>query len=207
VPPIYLLAENYPRNTEDIWNWQTASRILLGISFCFLAWMAKSLGDRRAMLNAALMVPVIVLHVIAVTVVQVLESGDRAPAVVDFLNVKVYPTVLALAAMVGILFGIAVMKHRVTWAWVLIAWGMCGLLEAYLSYEAKVAQWLGGPQQRLGRLPTAYFDSAGCSRLHVPGISPSREETRVCMGLTLPESHSRSILRNSGCSVICNCDN
>jgi tetratricopeptide (TPR) repeat protein/uncharacterized integral membrane protein len=154
VPPIYQLVKNYPPNTEDIWNYQTASRILIAISFCFLAWMAKSLGDGRAKMRAALMVPVIVLHVITVTVVQVLASGNRARVVVDFLNVKAYPTVLALAAMVGILFGVAVMKYRHIWAFVLIAWGICGLFEAYLSYLAKVAVW------RPGQPPAAAWEAA-----------------------------------------------
>ena len=141
VPPIYLLSTNYPVDTDEIWHWQTASRILIGVSFCFLAWMAKSRVNRRAMLSAALMVPVIVLHVVNG---RVLARDDLETDAMEFLNNVAYPTILALAAMVGILFGVAVIrKYRVS-ASVLIAWGVCGLLEAFLSYEAKIAPWRPG---------------------------------------------------------------
>jgi hypothetical protein len=190
-PPIYLLRKNYPVDTDEIWHWQTASRILIGISFCFLAWMAKSHGDRRAMLSAALMVPVIVLHVVNGLV---LATDDLPADVVDFLKNVAYPTVLALAAMVGILFGVAVIrKYRVTWAFVLIAWGVCGLLEAFLSYEAKTAPW------RRGEPPVAVWEAAD-SVLVVQNLillavavfmfldlaQPKR--TRVGIGLTVPDS-------------------
>ncbi len=140
IPPIYLLSNNYPVDDEGrIWNWQTASRILIGISFCLLAWIAKSLRDKVAMLSAALMAPVILLHVANGFVSK---KDDLSADTARLLKDIVYPAVLALAAMVGVLFGMAVIrKYRMAWASILIAWGLCGLLEAYLSYEAKVAPW------------------------------------------------------------------
>jgi tetratricopeptide (TPR) repeat protein len=191
-PPMYVLSKDYPAGTDDVWHWQTASRILIAISFCFLAWMAKSLGDRRAMLSAALMAPVIVLHVIND---QMIASGDLPVDLVDFLRKIGYPTVLALAAMVGILFGVAVIrKYRFTWAGVLIAWGVCGLLEAYLSYLAKIAPWWPGE-------PPAAAWKAADSVLVVQNLillavaifmylesRRSRERTRVGIGPTLPNS-------------------
>jgi TIR domain len=145
IPPIYLLSNNYPVSDEGrIWNWQTASRILIGISFCLMAWIAKSLGDKIAMLSAVLMAPVILLHVANRFV---LTMDDLSKDTARLLNNIVYPTALALAAMIGVLFGVVVIrKYRVAWASILIAWGLCGLLEAYLSYEAKVAPWeIGDP--------------------------------------------------------------
>lgn len=145
IPPIYLLSNNYPVSDHGrIWYWQIASRILIGISFCLLAWMAKSLGDKVAMLSAVLMAPVIILHVANGFVIT---WDDLSEDTARLLKNIVYPTVLALAAMVGVLLGVAVIrKYRVAWASILIAWGLCGLLEAYLSYEAKVAPWeLGDP--------------------------------------------------------------
>jgi hypothetical protein len=143
IPPIYLLSNDYPVSDDGrIWYWQTASRILIGIAFCFLARMAKSLGNKVAMLSALLMAPVILLHVANGFV---LAKDDLSADTARMLKNIVYPTVLALTAMVGILFGAAVIrKHRVAWASILIAWGLCGLLEAYLSYEAKIAQWAPG---------------------------------------------------------------
>jgi TIR domain len=137
IPPIYLLSSNYPVSDDGrIWNWQTASQILIGISFCLLA---KSLHDKAAMLSAALMAPVILLHVANGFV---LTKDDLSDDTARVLKNIVYPTVLALAAMIGVLFGAAVIrKYRVAWASILIAWGLSGLLEAYLSYEAKVAAW------------------------------------------------------------------
>ena len=140
IPPIYLLRSNYPVSDDGrIWNWQSASQILIGISFCLLAWIAKSLRNKVAMLSAALMAPVILLHIANGFVLKKVElSADTA----HLLKNIIYPTVLALAAMVGVLFGVAVIrKYRVAWASILIAWGLCGLLQAYLSYAAKVAPW------------------------------------------------------------------
>jgi TIR domain-containing protein len=145
IPPIYLLSSNYPLSDDGrIWNWQTASRILIGISFCLLAWIAKSLRDKVAMLSAVLMAPVILLHVANRFV---LTMDDLSADTARLLNNIVYPTALGLAAMIGVLFGVAVIrKYRVAWASILIAWGLCGLLEAYLSYLAKVAPWeIGDP--------------------------------------------------------------
>ena len=83
--------------------------------------------------------PVILLHVANGFV---LKKDDLSADTARLLKHIVYPTVLALAAMVGVLFGVAVIrKYRMAWASILIAWGLCGLLEAYLSYEAKVAPW------------------------------------------------------------------
>jgi hypothetical protein len=104
--------------------------------------MADSLDEKVAMLSAALMAPVILLHVVTENLRYI--TDDMGADVDRLLKVVAYPTVLALAAMVGILFGGAVMKYRLTWAFVLIAWGVCGLFEAYLSYEAKIAPWRPG---------------------------------------------------------------
>ncbi len=145
IPPIYLLSSNYPIGDDGrIWNWQTASQILIGISFCLLAWIAKSLRDKVAMLSSALMAPVILLHFANRFV---LKKVDLSADTTLLLKNIVYPTILALSALIGVLFGVAIVrKYRVAWAFILIAWGLCGLFEAYLSYEAKVAPWaLGDP--------------------------------------------------------------
>jgi hypothetical protein len=96
------------------------------------------------MLSAVLMAPVILLHVANRFV---LTMDDLSADTARLLNNIVYPTALGLAAMIEVLFGVAVIrKYRVAWASILIAWGLCGLLEAYLSYLAKVAPWeIGDP--------------------------------------------------------------
>src|SRR4029077_8268593 len=55
----------------------------------------------------------------------VLAKDDLSADTARILKNVVYPTVLALTAMVGILFGAAVIrKHRVARASILIAWGL-----------------------------------------------------------------------------------
>ena len=90
------------------------------------------------------MAPVILLHFANRFV---LKKDDLSADTTLLLKNIGYPTVLALSALIGVLFGVAIVrKYRVAWAFILIAWGLCGLFEAYLSYEAKVAPWaLGDP--------------------------------------------------------------
>ena len=143
IPPIYLLRTDYPPDSGKIWYWQVISRVLIGIAFCILAGIAMSLADKFAMCSAVLMAGVMVLHVVTETLGLTTDFLDAE--VYRLLRHVAYPTVLGLAALVGILFGAAVIrKHRVAWASVLIAWGLCGLWEAYLSREAKIAPWQPG---------------------------------------------------------------
>ena len=135
IPPIRALKTNYQYDDIEIWYWQTLARILIGISFCILAWKAKSFPKKSVMVRGWLMAPVILLY--AVNDIAVLE-GIRSGNVNELLRVVAYPTLLALTSLVGIVFGVAVNRtERFAWASILIGWGWCGLLEALLSFIAK----------------------------------------------------------------------
>ena len=137
IPPIQALSTDYHYDDIQIWYWQTVSRILIGLSFCMLAWKLKSLPNKYVMVIGLLIVPIILLHVINdIMVIGAIRSGDQ---VNDFLPNIAYPTLLALASLVGVAFGAAVIAaERVAWASILIVWGLCGLVEAILSYIAKI---------------------------------------------------------------------
>jgi hypothetical protein len=138
MPSVYLLVNDYPPG-DRIWYWQVLSRILIGIAFCALAWIATSRGDRFASLCAKWMVVVVVLLV--ATQILDLETKILGEGASRFVKYVAISTLIALWAVVGVFFGVAAMKWRVSWAYLLIAWGVCGLLEAWLFYEAKFAPW------------------------------------------------------------------
>ena len=137
IPPIRALSTDYHYDDIQIWYWQTVSRVLIGLSFCLLAWKSRALPNKFVIVSGLLIVPIILLHVINdIVVIGAIRSGDQVD---DFLPNIAYPTLLALAALVGVAFGAAVIAaERVAWASILIVWGLCGLVEAILSYRAKI---------------------------------------------------------------------
>ena len=136
IPPIVALNTDYDYPIQ-VWYLQTVSRIFLGIAFCILGWKAKSLSNNFAVASGCFMAPIIVLHIVNdIIILEAVRSGDPVDKLLP--NV-VYPTLLALASLVAVAFGIAVnIRQRAAWASILIVWGLCGLLEAVQSHTAKI---------------------------------------------------------------------
>ncbi|ORA61318.1 toll/interleukin-1 receptor domain-containing protein [Mycobacteroides franklinii] len=143
IPPIRALSSGYDYGIS-VWYWQTISRILIGIAFSVLAWSAKLFSPNAAPVGW-FMAPIMVVHVINdIVVLTAISAGKCTPTCIadpgiDLMRVYGYPLLLGVAALVGIAFGFAVFAStRAAWAPILAVWGFCGVLEAILSYIAKV---------------------------------------------------------------------
>jgi hypothetical protein len=136
IPPIVMLDTNYEFSPK-IWFFQTVSRILIVVAFCVLTGNASSAANKFVKSSAYLMVSIILLQVINdILVIGDFPLGEQAIAVLDRY---VGPILLASAALVASLFGIAViMTEGAAWAFILMVWGLCGLVEASLMYKAKM---------------------------------------------------------------------
>ena len=137
IPPIVMLNTSYEFSPK-IWFFQTVSWILIVVAFSVLAGNARSAANKFVVSSAYLMVPIILLHVINdILVIGDFPLGEQATAVLDRY---VGPSLLASAALVALLFGIAVIMtdERAAWAFILMVWGLCGLVEASLTYKAKM---------------------------------------------------------------------
>lgn len=142
IPPIVALGSTYEYPIQ-VWWLQTLSRVLLGIAFCILGAKARSAKNTMAEFAGWLMLPVVTAFVIndVVTIKHLVTHGAGGPddTLNDFLRVYAYPSLLGATALVAVLFGAAVIRmNPVAWAWALTLWGVCGLVEALLSYVAKV---------------------------------------------------------------------
>lgn len=142
VPPIRALSSEYDYGIA-VWYWQVVSRLLIGMAFCILAWYARSFAPKAASVGW-FMAPIALAHALNdVIVLNTIGAGRCAPtcvnSTIEFLRVSAYPTLIAFAALVGVVFGFAVFAAtRAAWAPILTVWGFCGLLEALLSFLAKL---------------------------------------------------------------------
>jgi hypothetical protein len=135
IPPARTLSTHYGYQDIDVWYWQTAARILIGVAFCLLAWIARSSPNRTVLFSGLLIGALTFLYVINdIAVIEGLRSYD----VSEFRRVIVYPVLLGVMSLVVVIFGAAVNRtERCAWASILGVWGVCGLIEAFLSFVAK----------------------------------------------------------------------
>ena len=142
IPPMTAL-HNYASYPFEVWYLQTLSRVLLGIAFCILAAKAVSATNNLAAFSGWTMLLVVIAYSIndVVVIKHFATYGEYGPdrTLHYFLRVYVGPSLLGVTALLALLFGAAVMRAKpAAWAWVLTLWGVCGLVEAILSYVAKV---------------------------------------------------------------------
>jgi len=142
IPPLVAMSTSYEYPIQ-VWWLQTLSRILLALAFCILAAKAATSKNTKAAFSGWLMLPVVIAYSIndVVTIRHLVTHGAGGPDDVlnDFLRVYVYPSLLGLTALVAVLFGTAVIRVKpAAWAAALTLWGLCGVVEAILSYLAKV---------------------------------------------------------------------
>jgi hypothetical protein len=143
IPPMTAL-HDYGDYPFEVWYLQTLSRVLLGIVFCILAAKAVSATNNLAAFSGWTMLLVVIAYSIndVIVVKHFATYGEDGPdrALHYFLRVYVGPSLLGVTALLAVLFGAAVIRAKpVAWAWVLTLWGVCGLVEAILTYVAKVA--------------------------------------------------------------------
>jgi TIR domain len=143
IPPLVAIGTSYGHYPIQVWWLQTSSRILLGLAFCILAARAATSKNDMAAFSGWLMLPVVAAYTIndVVTIRHLVTYGEGGPDDVlnDVLRVYVYPSLLGLTALVAVLFGTAVIRVKpAAWAAAVTLWGVCGVVEAILSYLAKV---------------------------------------------------------------------
>lgn len=134
IPPLVALGSDYDYSIE-IWSYQTVSRALIGAAFAVLAAKAARVSNPAVAAAGWAMVVVAVMHVVNDIVIQ--KSADATT--VDVLSRVLYPSLLGIAALLAVVFGLAVLTaEAVGWAGLLVLWGVCGVVEAIQSYAAKV---------------------------------------------------------------------
>ncbi|MGE2717270.1 toll/interleukin-1 receptor domain-containing protein [Mycolicibacterium litorale] len=135
IPPIVALGTDYDYPIE-IWYSQTVSRALIGAAFAVLAVKGARASNRTIAAVGWCMFVVAVLHVVNDIVVLNTDDGTELDGVLSRLA---YPALLGLAALLAVAMGSAVLvTDTVAWAGALVLWGLCGLVEAFQSYTAKV---------------------------------------------------------------------
>lgn len=135
IPPIVALGSDYDYPIE-VWYSQTLSRLLIGAAFAAFAVAGARTKNWTVAATGWGMVLVALLHV--VNDIVVLNSVDGTE-VDDILSRIAYPTLLGVAALLAVVLGLAVLTaDAVAWAGLLVLWGLCGLVEAFESYAAKV---------------------------------------------------------------------
>jgi TIR domain len=121
------------------WTTGLLSYILIGISFSILAWKARSESAKLSMVIGWAMVAVTILLVLRdlVILIQIVGHGVSPSWVV---GPPIY-MVSTIYALVGIAFGVAVYRSkRVRWAWLLILWGLCRVVQRVLVWSAPKSQ-------------------------------------------------------------------
>lgn len=144
IPPIVARAD-YQHYPFGVWYLQTASWLLIGIAFCSLGSKAAVARNTVASGMAWLMAPAFVLYVVNDLVwvtLNVSRKADDFETLYHTLSEDVYPSLLGVMALIALLFGLAAIRHHVAlWAVGLIAFGVCGLIQAYLARGAKLEPW------------------------------------------------------------------
>jgi hypothetical protein len=135
IPPIVTLSTYYSYPNE-VWFFQDASRLLIGIAFFILAVKAESFS-KFLMVTGYLMTAVTILHLLDHLIAY--AQRDSNNSVDTIANVYAYPALLGLASLVAIVFAWRVFRdERLAWAFMLMVWGACGLVMVVLSYSARV---------------------------------------------------------------------
>ena len=136
IPPIVTLSTNY-RWQEPFWFFQDFSKMLLAAAFALLAWRAERSTSMAAVVIGYLMMPVSVLLILD----HLIAFARRSTAddqVFRLATEYAYPILLAMAAVVAIIFGyLMVRAERRAWALILVNWGLIGLVVAILSFWAR----------------------------------------------------------------------
>ncbi len=132
VGSIIILSGHYSRSTRDaFWTTGLLSLILIAISFCILAWKARSESAKLSMVIGWAMVVVTLLLALRDLVILIHPSGPSW-----MLSHPYYVIVSASYSLVGIAFGVAVYRSkRVRWATLLILWGLFHLVDTVLAWS------------------------------------------------------------------------
>jgi hypothetical protein len=120
------------------------SWLLIAVSVSVLVWGAKSYSDKPVIIAGWLLGALS-----ALTLVSWATSRMHLPPYWDYIY-RVYPELVGLSSLVGMVFGLAVFRsRRVPWALIFVWWGLFGIVRfvaARFSLAGVQIYYLAGVQ-------------------------------------------------------------
>jgi TIR domain-containing protein len=126
IGPIAILIVGDGVSYKPVQFFRMLSWIFVGISFFILAWRAQSKVHKRMMVGGSFIALAFALR--------------YALALGNVITPYTYYVLLPLVSLVGIAFGVAVYRsRRVKWSFLLILWGLCGVVATVTAYNLRTA--------------------------------------------------------------------